>query len=307
MMRLGFFGKCVFSLCFLALSFGELANSHAQAIAQNKQGFPDRHGQVSQQLFTGRGKKQALIVGLGGSEGGNPWASNFWKAQRDRFIEQGYAVLALGYFGTKDSPAQLDRIALEGIHAAVMKAAQTSDVNQECIIVMGGSRGGELALLLASRYQEYDAAIAIVAGSSVFPALTMTMDTPGWSHQGQLLPFVPVSEATYPALMRRDLRAAFSTMMEDKAAMAAAAIPVEKINGPVMLLSAKQDEMWPSSEMSDMVVQRLKEKSFGYPVLHTAVEGNHAAPLKHFDQVEKFLNNVVRSTKPECAASPVLP
>ena len=287
------------------LLFGFGMSTHAKTNDKENQvkAFPERHGQVSQQLFMGEAKKQALIVGLGGSEGGNPWASNFWKAQRDRFIEQGYAVLALGYFGTKDSPAKLDRIALEGIHAAVMKAAQTSGVNQECIIVMGGSRGGELALLLASRYAEYDAAIAIVAGSSVFPALTMTMDTPGWSHQGQLLPFVPVSEATYPALMRRDLRAAFSTMMEDKAAMAAAAIPVEKINGPVMLLSAKQDEMWPSTEMSEMVVQRLKEKSFGFPVQHIAIDGSHTAPLKHFNHIEQFLNTELKRSKPECGSS----
>ncbi len=263
--------------------------------------FPERHGQVSQQLFTSTNKKQPLIVGLGGSEGGNPWASQFWKAQRDRFLERGYAVLALGYFGTKDSPAKLDRIAIEGIHAAIMQAAQAPDINAECIIVMGGSRGGELALLLASLYKEYDAVIGIVAGSSVFPALTMTMDTPGWSHHGKLFPFVPVTEATYPALMRRDLRAAFSIMMEDQSAMDKASIPVENINGPVMLLSAKKDEMWPSTEMSDKIAQRLKAKSFAYPVQHIAIDGNHSAPLKHFDLIEQFLERELKQSKSECA------
>ena len=263
--------------------------------------FPDRHAQLSQQLFIGSGNKQPLIVGLGGSEGGNPWASQYWKAQRDRFLEQGYAVLALGYFGTKESPAKLDRIALEGIHAAVMQAAQAPGINAECIIVMGGSRGGELALLLGSLYKDYDAVIGIVAGSSVFPALTMTMDTPGWSHHGKLLPFVPVTEATYPALLRRDLRAAFSIMMEDQLAMDKAAIAVENINGPVMLLSAKKDEMWPSTEMSDMIAQRLKAKKFPHPVQHIAIDGNHSAPLKHFNFVEQFLETELKQSKPECA------
>jgi pimeloyl-ACP methyl ester carboxylesterase len=263
--------------------------------------FPDRHGQVSQKLFLGSGKKQPLIVGLGGAEGGNAWASNFWKPQRDRFLEQGYALLAVGYFGTKESPAKLDRIAIDGIHAVVMQAAQTSGVNSECIIVMGGSRGGELALLLGSLYKEYDAVIGIVAGSSVFPALTMTMDTPGWSHHGKLLPFVPVTVATYPALMRRDLRSAFSTMMEDQLAMDKASIAVENINGPVMLLSAKKDEMWPSTEMSNMITQRLKVKSFSYPVQHIALDGNHGTPLKHFDHIEQFLQGELKQSKPECA------
>ena len=271
-------------------------------LAQEEQtAIPERHGQVSPQLFMGVGKKQPLIVGLGGSEGGNPWASQFWKAQRDQFLAQGYAVLALGYFGTKESPTKLDRIAIEGIHAAVMQAAKTPGVNAECIIVMGGSRGGELALLLGSLYKEYDAVIGIVAGSSVFPALTMTMDTPGWSHHGKLLPFVPVTEATYPALLRRDLRAAFSIMMEDQLAMDKAAIAVENINGPVMLLSAKKDEMWPSTEMSDMIARRLTAKQFAYPVQHIAIDGNHSAPLKHFDVVEQFLERELKQSKPECA------
>ncbi len=274
------------------------------AQAEDKaQAWPERHGQVSQQLFVGKGKNQTLIVGLGGSEGGNPWASNYWKAQRERFLDQGYAVLALGYFGTKESPAKLDRIAIEGIHAAVMEAAKATEINRECIVVMGGSRGAELALLLGSLYPEYDAVIGIVAGSAVFPALTMTMDTPGWSHHGQLLPYVPVTPETYPALLRRDLRAAFSTMMQNTAALDAAAIPVEKINGPVMFLSAKQDEMWPSTEMSEMMTQRLKNKAFRFPVQHIAIEGSHSAPLKHFEQIEQFLSAQLKSSKPECGAA----
>ncbi|MBR7799250.1 acyl-CoA thioester hydrolase/BAAT C-terminal domain-containing protein [Undibacterium fentianense] len=272
------------------------------AIAQDQAVvFPERHGQVSQQLFVGSGKKQGLIVGLGGSEGGNPWASQFWKAQRDRFLEQGYAVLALGYFGTKETPANLDRIAIESIHEAVMQAARAPGINSECIVVIGGSRGGELALLLGSLYSEYDAVIGIVPGSSVFPALTLTMDTPGWSHHGKVFPFVPVSEATYPALMRRDLRAAFSIMMEDQLAMERAAISVEKINGPVMLLSAKKDEMWPSTEMSERLVQRLEAKRFPFPVRHIAIDGNHRAPLRHFDYIEQFLRSELKESKSECA------
>lgn len=295
-----FFAKKVtpsFVLAIGLLSSFACCSANAQ---ESKTDFPERHGQVSQQLFMGQGMKQALIVGLGGSEGGNPWASQFWKAQRDRFISQGFAVLALGYFGTKESPNKLDRIALEGIHSAVLQAAKTPGINQECIIVMGGSRGGELALLLGSLYQDYDAVVGIVAGSSVFPALTMTMDTPGWSHHGRSLPFVPVNEASYPALIRRDLRAAFSAMMEDKVAMEKSAIAVENIQGPVLFLSAKRDEMWPSSEMSDMMVQRMKEKHFRFPVQHIAIDGDHRSPLKHFDHIEQFLARELKQSKPEC-------
>ena len=85
--------------------------------------LPKNHGRVNTQLYTGEGEKQPLLVGFGGSEGGNAWASDRWKPQRDRFISQGYAFLAVAYFGEEGVPPQVDRIALEGVHAAIAEAA----------------------------------------------------------------------------------------------------------------------------------------------------------------------------------------
>jgi hypothetical protein len=55
-------------------------------------------------------------------------------------------------------------------------------------------------------------------------------------------------------------------------AHAEAVIPVERINGPVLLISGRNDAMWPSTTMSDMVVHRLREKAFSHPVEHLAYE-----------------------------------
>src|SRR3546814_6923267 len=58
--------------------------------------LPANHGQVAVELYAGdasdAGDKRPLLVGLGGAEGGNAWARPVWKQQRDRFLEQGYAV-----------------------------------------------------------------------------------------------------------------------------------------------------------------------------------------------------------------------
>jgi len=91
--------------------------------------LPPRHGQVDVELFAGEGGKRPLLVGLGGGEGGNAWASARWKPQRERFLDQGYALLALGYFGTPNSPGKLDRISLDGVHAAILKAVQDPRVD----------------------------------------------------------------------------------------------------------------------------------------------------------------------------------
>lgn len=270
------------------------------AINKKPEGLPEHHGQVSSRLFTGEGNKQALIVGLGGSEGGNPWASNHWQAQREKFLAQGYAFLALGYFATAESPEQLDRIALEGVHRAVMEAAKDPRINSQCIVIMGGSKGAELALTLASYYPNYRAVVAIVPGSAVFPALTLGMNTSSFTYEDKELAFVPVPWSATPALLKRDLRTAFAKMMENTQAMEQAAIKVENIKGPILFLSATKDEMWPSMEMSEQMIQRLQQKQFAYDAQHFAIPGGHTEPLQHFAMIETFLEKKVRTVVSEC-------
>lgn len=253
--------------------------------------LPARHGQVDTQLFAREGARRPLLVGLGGSEGGNAWADPVWKQQRDRFLDQGYAMLAVGYFGTPHSPEHLDRISLDGIHAAILQAAKDPRVDGRCIGLIGGSRGGELALLLASQYPDINGVIAIVPGSAVFPALTAAMNTPGFSVHDKPLPFVPVPWSATPNLLVHDLRGAFDKMVANTAAMDAAAIPVERINGPVQFVSASKDEFWPSRDMSDAMMARLKQHGFQHPAEHLVVDGGHSEPLDEFPKMETFLHD----------------
>ena len=89
-------------------------------------------------LYVGKGNNQPLIVGLGGSEGGNAWASDYWKKTRDQFLEKGYAFLAIGYFNAKGTPKLLEKIAIEDIHNAIIKATAHKQVNAERIAIVGG-------------------------------------------------------------------------------------------------------------------------------------------------------------------------
>ncbi|RPJ54618.1 MAG: hypothetical protein EHM23_28545 [Acidobacteria bacterium] len=45
-----------------------------------------------------------------------------------------------------------------------------------------------------------------------------------------------------------------SPSLDNKEAVEKAVIPGEKINGPVLLVSGKDDRLWPSSAMVDMVI-----------------------------------------------------
>jgi len=52
-----------------------------------------------------------------------------------------------------------------------------------------------------------------------------------------------------------------------------ATIPVERINGPVLLISGTDDQMWPSGAFAGMAMRRLQEHHHGYPDRHLSYEG----------------------------------
>jgi len=115
------------------------------------------------------------------------------------------------------------------------------------------------------------------------------MTTSSFTHQDKPLPFVPVPWRAVPALIAGNHRSAYETMLEDRVAVSAAAIAVERINGPVYLLSASKDEMWPSAQMSTQMMKRLKDHDFRFHHQHDVIVGGHAEPLGHFAQIGDFL------------------
>lgn len=250
---------------------------------------PENQGKVQSILFVGEDENQPLVVGLAGGEGGNAWASGRWKPTRDKFINAGYAFLALGYFGAEGTPEQLDRISIEAVHQAIVDATKNPKIDGNRIAVIGGSKGAELALLMASHFNDINCVVAMVPGHCAFPALTLGASTSSWTYQGKEVPFVPAPWAAVPSMIRHDLRSAFEIMLKDKEAVEKALIKVENINGPILLVSAKKDEMWPSTEMSNEVVKRLEAKNFRYAYEHIVDDGGHMEVLDYFDNILAFL------------------
>jgi pimeloyl-ACP methyl ester carboxylesterase len=262
--------------------------------------LPAHYGQVDTELYVPEQGAARLIVGLGGAEGGNAWTSDRWSAQRNRFLEQGYAFLAVGYFGAPNTPKQLDRIALEGVHAAILKAQADARIGDDCVTVLGGSKGAELALSLAAHFPDIDAVVALAPGDTVFPAHTDAMTTSSWALDGKPLPFAPMPwSATWDLISGNLLGVMERTLAEDSSA--AAAIPAERIRGPILLVSGKRDEMWPATKMSERLIARLDRHDFAYAHEHLAVDGGHTAVTDHFAEVEGFLARELAQL-PACSA-----
>ncbi len=242
-------------------------------------------------LYLGKGKKQPLIVGLGGAEGGNAWTSDYWKKTREEFIEKGYAFLAISYFGCENTPAILNKIEIEDIHNAIVEATKNKKINKKKIAIIGGSRGGDLALLTASYYEDIKCVVALVASHAVFPGHTQEFNSSSWTFKGKELSFIPVNEEAVPFLVKGDLRGTFEAMLKDKISEEKSMIKVENIKGTILLLSATKDEVCPSTPMAEKMIYRLKEFNFKYQYGHIPIDGSHTEPLKHFDLVFNFLND----------------
>jgi dienelactone hydrolase len=222
------------------------------------------------------GPHPALLV-FGGSGGGLGWS----RQVAPLLARHGFATLALAYFGIDPLPSELVEIPLEYFATALDWLAGRPGVLGERPAVMGVSKGGELALLLGATFPRVRAVVAVVpshvvqAGVGEAPLTTAS----SWSRHGQPLPCLQRSALDLTGGQGRDpeapiaLRGYYDAALTDTAAVARAAIPVERINGRVLMISGSDDGFWPSTAMADQVVDRLARHAHPYPVQHLAYQG----------------------------------
>jgi dienelactone hydrolase len=208
----------------------------------------------------GAEKKMGILV-LGGSEGGKP------TTLAAPFAEAGYPALAVGYFRVEGRPATLEEIDLEYFDKPIAWLLAGGRAAPGGIIVVGASKGAELALLLASRKPEIKGVIAISPSSVVWQGIPASFwPTPpvrsSWRAGGKPLAFVPYAAGFIPD--PANLVELYRRSLENREAARAAAIPVEKINGPILLLAGADDTLWPAAEMGEAICARLKANGFRF-------------------------------------------
>lgn len=247
-----------------------------------KPSLSKKHGKVDTQLYIGDSDNQPLIVAFGGSQGGNTWTEDYWAEMRNRFLQQGYAVLSIGYFNTASTPAVLDRISLNAIYDTIISVSKHPKINKNKIALLGSSKGGELVLNLASIYEEIDAVVALVPSHVTFPSMTITGNTSSWTYNDKELSAIKIPFKAAWHLIQGDAQRSLNIIFENEKYWKDAAIEVEKINGPLLLVSAKNDELWPSNHMSEKIEERLKVNQSKYYYQHVSFEGKHHDTKKHF-------------------------
>lgn len=237
--------------------------------------------------------KPAVIM-LGGSEGGKSWSETPEAVgMLALLVEAGFTVLSLAYFGAEGLPESLTSIPLEYFETAFAWLAEQPEVVPHRYALVGGSKGGELALLLGSRCPQVKAVAAFVPASVVFQGLSRKTES-SWSYKGRGLPFVAFPLIAVLAALRGmktgSFLRAYTLALRNRKQAARAAIPVEKINGPVLLISGTEDEMWPSTRMCEQMEERIAA-GFAFPYVHLPLEAGHnvTADPRFWPSVTRFL------------------
>lgn len=205
------------------------------------------------------------VVLLGGSEGG------LHELDAALLAGHGFSVLALAYFGAPGLPDALVELPLETFVTAMGLLVAHPQVRGDRVGLLGGSRGGEAALLVAALAPGLVAAVVSVVGSGIVTAgiphdpdlaTMLSTDRASWTWRGRALrhlPYVPGVALRDPGEIDAPLalRDAFRPDLASANDIAAASIPVERIEGPVLLLSSEDDRMWPSTPLSEIAARRL--------------------------------------------------
>lgn len=195
-------------------------------------------GLVATLFLPGGSSPAPGVIVLGGSEGGIARAEGLSAL----LASHGFAALALAYFALEGLPPQLAEIPLEYLETATRWLLKRPEVSPRGLGVMGISRGGELALLFASICPEVRAVVGYSASSVLWPGYTpgASRARPAWTRGGAPLPF-----------------ALFLDGLQDRSRVREAEIPVEQIQGSVLLISGGDDRMWPSHVLGEMAMRRL--------------------------------------------------
>jgi dienelactone hydrolase len=227
------------------------------------------------------------VIILGGSEGG------LFEGHARAFASNGFAALTLAYFRYPNLPDELVEIPLENFERVTAWMKAQPKVKAGRLGLVGGSKGGELALLLASRSRDFQAVVAMTPAAHVWEGHTQKFFSPdyqpvsSWSLGGRPLPFMSFKVSPEEKeLERKGELASFVRLFRDSLAQAdqatieQAAIPVEKIRAPILLVSGTDDQIWPAEEFCAAIVARLKKARFPYEVKHLSNEkGGHSSCL----------------------------
>ena len=248
--------------------------------------------------------EKALIC-FSGSDGGIELA----RTLANVFQSHGLTTLALAYVMEEGLPKQFSKVPIDSLEAA---AKRLHDMGYKKVGLWGISKGAELALLAGSLLPELvNAVIAVAPMNTVCRGFAKEKGisfVPGssWSFHGEEIPYTsyglekfPLGHILWKSIQIRDVTMYDLYLPLVQNPEPDAVIQVEKITGPILLISSKMDNMWPSELAAKQITKRLQEHSFPYFYQHLSYDyGGHMFVPMEFGQTKLFKGDRGKNKEP---------
>jgi len=254
-------------------------------------------------LFRGNRTKEKVVIVMSGSNGG----MSLTEKEARFYHRNGIPALALALFKTRQTQKDLDRVPVEYVEKAI---AWLKKHGYQRIAIDGTSKGSELALLAGSMFPDITCVIARVPSYFVSEGLCVKGLSKGpsgtscWSYRRKELPFAPYRARKFNMLkmLLKEKEFHILTFNRGKKVTPETIIPVEKINGPVLLISSRHDEVWESYKSGCIMEKRLTKAKFPFTHKHIAFPYLSHAMLTDFMPILKVGFKSERRFPQECAA-----
>jgi dienelactone hydrolase len=243
-------------------------------------------------------KIQNTIVLLGGSDGNSkallPIAS--------LLASHGFNVLAVAYFNQQGLPPKLERVPLEYFDHVFSWLQSNPETKNNGIFLWGGSKGGELALLLASRYPVIRKVIAANPHAYCFQGVNFKKAS-SWTVDEKDLPYIRLRNRVLLSNIIScfihqkpfGFTHTYRKGIEEAVNKEAARIKIEKSNADILLFAGKKDNIWNSSDGCTLVMEKLKENNYArsyqyieYEDAGHAVYAPYIIPLDGISEIKIF-------------------
>ncbi|GLX80242.1 hypothetical protein tinsulaeT_35820 [Thalassotalea insulae] len=230
-------------------------------------------------------KKLPVVIAFGGFEGGLGTGN----ANGEMIAPHGVAVLGLAYFKEKGISQTLDQIPMEYFIEAINYLETHPLIDSSRIGVVGGSRGSEAAFLLATMDSRIKSVVVTTPSKVAWYGLTVPKSA--WTFEGQDIPALGLALDSNANLIDR-----FSVALDNKANVNQSLFKFENINGPIFMISAENDQVWPSYQMSKDIELYLKNKQFKHKVIHNSYKTGHGFSKETAPEIKKSIINHFVST-----------
>lgn len=252
----------------------------------------------SGQLFYKEKSNNKTVLMLGGSSG-DAQALALLAAP---LASKGFNVLIVPYFASEGLPDKLEKVPLEYFEK-IFKWIENNEITKsKGIFLHGTSKGGELALLLASRYKQIKKVVAVEPHAYCFQALNGMMsgiNVSSWSYRGESIPYIEVDNNIFFEDQKKAIEkgipfgfaSTYKKSIERAANKEEARIKVENSEADILMVTGKEDNIWNSYDGCLEILYNLKKSNYKYNVeLLTYDKMGHPIPVPYIIPISAILS-----------------